>query len=68
MPESRPLTGSLRAQIGEATMTHPHVRLSLRIVVAAFAFTLAGLAQAVIFNSHFDPLAFLGDGLFKFDD
>lgn len=68
MPEPRPLTGSLRAQIGEVTMTHLPVRLSLRIVAAAFAFSLAGLAQAVIFNSHFDPLAFVGDGVFKFDD
>ncbi|HEV8501119.1 MAG TPA: PEP-CTERM sorting domain-containing protein [Casimicrobiaceae bacterium] len=49
-------------------MTQPQIRLSLRIVAAAFAFTLAGLAQAVIFNSHFDPLAFVGDGVFKFDD
>jgi PEP-CTERM motif len=68
MPESRPLTGSLRAQIGEVTMTHPHVRLSLRIVAAAFAFSLAGLAQAVIFNSHFDPTEFLGDAQFQFLD
>ena len=68
MPEPRPLTGSLRAQIGEVTMTHLPVRLSLRIVAAAFAFSLAGLAQAVIFNSHFDPLTFSGDGQFQFDD
>lgn len=49
-------------------MTIPKVSLTLRMGVAAFAFALAGLAQAVIFNSHFDPLTFVGDGQFQFDD
>jgi hypothetical protein len=36
--------------------------------VAALGFTLAGTGQAALFNSHFDPLAFVGDAQFQIDD
>lgn len=44
------------------------IRTSLASVVTVFALAFAGFANAALFGSHFDPLGFVGDGLFKFDD
>ena len=44
------------------------VRTSLASLAAVFALAFAGFANGALFGSHFDPLGFVGDGLFKFDD
>jgi PEP-CTERM motif-containing protein len=44
------------------------VRTSLASLAAVFALAFAGFANGALFGSHYDPLAFIGDALFQFDD
>jgi len=44
------------------------VRTSLASLAAVFALAFGGFANAALFGSHFDPLSFIGDALFQFDD
>jgi len=40
----------------------------LGAAIAAAGFTLAGASHGAIFNSHYDPNSFSGDGTFRIDD
>ena len=44
------------------------VRTSLASLAAVFALAFAGFANGALFGSHYDPLSFIGDALFQFDD
>jgi hypothetical protein len=44
------------------------VRNLLGAAIAAAGVTLAGTSHGAIFNSHFDPNSFVGDGQFQIDD
>lgn len=55
-------------RIEEKSMNTAMYRNLLGAAIAAAGVTLAGASHGAIFNSHFDPNSFSGDGTFQIDD
>jgi hypothetical protein len=55
-------------RIEEKPMNTAMYRNLLGAAIAAAGVTLAGASHGAIFNSHFDPNSFSGDGTFQIDD